>query len=420
MIVRTLILLAVLFIIDFYVFQGVKLLTRNAAPHTSRIIAIAFWSVSVFCFSVIITGLFIDWHTWPKAIRTYSFAFIFVTYFSKLFFVLFLLIDDIFRLFRLVTGWITSKPAVAATEGAIEATTGISRSSFLIKMGAVIAALPFTALLFGMIKGKYDYQVKNIKLAFNKLPAAFNGFKIVQISDIHTGSFMDKAPLEKAVKLINDLKPDVIFFTGDLVNDMSTELLPYKDILAGFKAPHGVFSILGNHDYGDYYQWPSKEDKVANLDKLIASHKEMGWDILLDEHRKITKDGESISVIGVQNWSARMNFRRYGDLNKALENIAYSPVNILLSHDPSHWKAEVAGKVPEIDLTLAGHTHGFQFGVEIPGFRWSPVQYVYHEWAGLYSENQQHLYVNRGLGFLGYPGRVGILPEITLFEFNRS
>lgn len=420
MIVRTLILLAVLFIIDFYVFQGVKLLTRNAAPHTSRIIAIAFWSVSVFCFSVIITGLFIDWHTWPKAIRTYSFAFIFVTYFSKLFFVLFLLIDDIFRLFRLVTGWITSKPAVAATESAIEATTGISRSSFLIKMGAVIAALPFTALLFGMIKGKYDYQVKNIKLAFNKLPAAFNGFKIVQISDIHTGSFMDKAPLEKAVKLINDLKPDVIFFTGDLVNDMSTELLPYKDILAGLKAPHGVFSILGNHDYGDYYQWPSKEDKVANLDKLIASHKEMGWDILLDEHRKITKDGESISVIGVQNWSARMNFRRYGDLNKAIENIAYSPVNILLSHDPSHWKAEVVGKVPEIDLTLAGHTHGFQFGVEIPGFRWSPVQYVYHQWAGLYSENQQHLYVNRGLGFLGYPGRVGILPEITLFEFNRS
>jgi uncharacterized protein len=420
MIVRTLILLAVLFIIDFYVFQGVKLLTRNAAPHTSRIISIAFWSVSVFCFSVIITGLFIDWHTWPKAIRTYSFAFIFVTYFSKLFFVLFLLIDDIFRLFRLVTGWITSKPAVAAAEGAIEATSGISRSSFLIKMGAVIAALPFTALLFGMIKGKYDYQVKNIKLAFNKLPAAFNGFKIVQISDIHTGSFMDKAPLEKAVKLINDLKPDVIFFTGDLVNDMSTELLPYKDILAGLKAPHGVFSILGNHDYGDYYQWPSKEDKVANLDKLIASHKEMGWDILLDEHRKITKDGESISVIGVQNWSERMNFRRYGDLNKALENIAYSPVNILLSHDPSHWKAEVVGKVPEIDLTLAGHTHGFQFGVEIPGFRWSPVQYVYHEWAGLYSENQQHLYVNRGLGFLGYPGRVGILPEITLFEFNRS
>ncbi|MBK9048250.1 MAG: hypothetical protein IPL74_16750 [Bacteroidetes bacterium] len=163
-----------------------------------------------------------------------------------------------------------------------------------------------------------------------------------------------------------------------------------------------------------------KKKKIANLENLIASHKELGWDLLLDEHRKIIKDGESISVIGVQNWSARMNFRRYGDLNKALENITYSPVNILLSHDPSHWKAEVAGKIPAIDLTLAGHTHGFQFGIEIPGFRWSPVQYVYHEWAGLYSENQQHLYVNRGLGFLGYPGRVGILPEITLFEFNQS
>jgi len=420
MIVRTLILLVVLFIIDFYVFQGVKLLTRNATPQTSRIIAIAFWSITVFCFSVIITGFFIDWHTWPKSIRTYSFAFIFVTYFSKLFFVLFLLIDDIFRLFRLVTGWITSKPAIAATEEAMQSRTGITRSSFLIKMGTVIAALPFTALLYGMIKGKYDYQVRNIKLAFNTLPGAFKGFRVVQISDIHTGSFMDKAPLEKAVKLINDLKPDVIFFTGDLVNDMSTELVPYKEILAGLKAPHGVFSILGNHDYGDYYQWPSKEEKIANLENLIASHKELGWDLLLDEHRKIIKDGESISVIGVQNWSARMNFRRYGDLNKALENITYSPVNILLSHDPSHWKAEVAGKIPAIDLTLAGHTHGFQFGIEIPGFRWSPVQYVYHEWAGLYSENQQHLYVNRGLGFLGYPGRVGILPEITLFEFNQS
>lgn len=420
MILRTLLILVVLLIIDLYVFQGIRFLVRNLTPSTARLIAYLYWAVTGICFIIIAAGIFVDWHDWPKPLRTYSFAFIFVTYFSKLFLILFLMIDDIFRFFRWVAGFFgvgKGEMPMMTDESPVK---GISRSDFLVRMGFFVAAIPFAALIMGMIRGKYEYQVRKVRLNFARLPESFKGFRIVQISDIHTGSFMDKAPLEKAVKMVNDLEPDVIFFTGDLVNDLHREVVPYMQILAGLKADHGVFSILGNHDYGDYYQWKSREDKSENLLRLINAHKEMGWDILLDEHRHIEKNGERISVIGVQNWSARMNFARYGNLQKALEGLDFSPVNILLSHDPSHWKAEVMGKVKEIDLTLSGHTHGFQFGVEISGFKWSPVQYIYKEWSDLYSEKNQHLYVNRGLGFLGYPGRVGILPEITVFELGKS
>ncbi len=419
MIIRTLSILIVLFIIDLYVFQGIRFLVRNYSPIHSRIVYISFWAITAICFTILIAGMIVDWHDWPKALRTYSFAFIFVTYFSKLFLVLFLVIDDVFRFFRWIAGMITSPGENITGDAADGNRNSISRSGFIVRLGVVIAAIPFTALILGMIKGKYAYQVRKVALNLAKLPESFKGFKIIQISDIHTGSFMDKAPLERVVKIINDLKPDVVFFTGDLVNDLHREVIPFMDVLSQIKAPHGVFSILGNHDYGDYYQWKSGTEKSENLRKLVNAHREMGWDILLDEHRHIERNGERISVIGVQNWSARMNFARYGNLNKALQDINFSPVNILLSHDPSHWKAEVLGKIKQIDLTLSGHTHGFQFGIEIPGFKWSPVQYIYKEWSDLYSENNQHLYVNRGLGFLGYPGRVGILPEITLFELQK-
>jgi len=416
---RTLLLLAFLFAIDMYVFNGVKFLIRNFNPSTIKIISISYWAVTAICFVIIISGQIFDWHHWPKAIRTYSFAFIFVTYFSKVFFVFFLLIDDVFRIFRSIFAYFSSVTVPSKSPTLSTTGNGITRTDFLVRLGAIVAVVPFFALIFGMIKGKYDYQIRKVKLNLAALPDAFKGFRIVQISDMHTGSFMDKAPLEKAVRMINDVKPDVIFFTGDLVNDQHHEVLPFTEILSQLKAEYGVFSILGNHDYGDYYQWESKEAKIENLHKLIQTHRDIGWDIMLDEHRHIEKNGERISVIGVQNWGARMSFARYGDLQKALKDIKFSPVNILLSHDPSHWHAEVAGKVSEIDLTLSGHTHGFQFGVEIPGFKWSPVQYVYKEWADLYSSGKQFLYVNRGLGFIGYPGRVGILPEITVFELNQ-
>ncbi|MFM9008293.1 MAG: metallophosphoesterase, partial [Bacteroidota bacterium] len=226
-------------------------------------------------------------------------------------------------------------------------------------------------------------------------------------------------PVKRAVDRINSLNPDIIVFTGDLVNNTSDELIPFQHILKQLKARHGVYSTLGNHDYGDYVRWADEAEKSANLNRLISMQREMGWDLLLDEHRMIEQNGEFISLIGVQNYSMHLRFPKYGSLRKATENIRYADFNVLLSHDPSHWKGEVLNDFPHIHLTLSGHTHGFQFGVELPGFKWSPVQYVYREWAGLYTDGHQHLYVNRGLGFLGYPGRVGILPEITLFELER-
>ena len=420
MIIRTLVILTILFVIDLYVFQGIKYLVRNLQPSVIRLIYFSFWGVTVFCFAVLLAGLIVDWHDWPKPIRTYSFAFVFVTYFSKIFLVFFMVIDDVYRLFQWIYRNVSEWLSASRDNPASVIRHGISRSDFIIRLGMFIAALPFFALILGMIRGKYEYQVRKVKLSFANLPESFKGFRILQISDIHTGSFMDKAPLEKAVRMINELQPDVIFFTGDLVNDLHREVLPYMDTLSGMKSKHGIFSILGNHDYGDYYQWKSQEEKRVNLENLISAHHDLGWNLLLDEHRHITINGERISVIGVQNWSARMNFARYGNLQKAIDGIEFSPVNILLSHDPSHWRAEVMGKIKEIDLTLSGHTHGFQFGVDIPGFKWSPVQYIYKEWSDLYSQDKQYLYVNRGLGFLGYPGRVGILPEITVFELNKT
>jgi hypothetical protein len=270
-----------------------------------------------------------------------------------------------------------------------------------------------------MIFNAYNYKIRRVRLNLSDLPASFDGFKIIQVSDIHTGSFLSTDPLEHAVKLINEQKPDVVFFTGDLVNYFHTEALDYVDILKKIEAKHGVLSIFGNHDYGDYFKWKNQEEKEKNIQELKNIHSQAGWKLLWDEHHDIEQSGEKITVIGVQNISAH-GFSSYGSLEKATKDISYSPVNILLSHDPSHWRKEVLGNYPNINLTLSGHTHGMQFGVEVPGFRWSPVQYVYKEWADMYQEKNQYLYVNRGLGFIGYPGRVGILPEIALIELKKK
>jgi hypothetical protein len=270
-----------------------------------------------------------------------------------------------------------------------------------------------------MLFNTYNYKIKKMKLILPYLPGSFDGFRIVQISDIHTGSFLSTGPLARAVSMINELKPDVVFFTGDLVNYNHTEALNYIDTLKGIEAKHGVFSIFGNHDYGDYYKWNNPEEKEKDIQELKNIHSRLGWKLLWDEHRDIEQDGEKITVVGVQNCSSH-GFSNYGSLEKATKNISYSPVNILLSHDPSHWRKEVIDKYPQINLTLSGHTHGMQFGVEIPGFKWSPIQYIYKEWAGMYQEKNQYLYVNRGLGFIGYPGRVGIMPEISVIELLKK
>ena len=285
----------------------------------------------------------------------------------------------------------------------------------------ILGALPVLSLTYGMARNQYRYQVLKTKVPIKDLHPDLQGLKIVQISDIHSGSFLLREPVERSIEMINAEKPDIVFFTGDLVNSLAKEMEPFVEMFKKIEAPLGVYSILGNHDYGDYHQWPSKEEKQQNFEDLKHMHKRLGWDLLLNEHRKVEVGSTHFNVIGVENYSASPRFPKYGDLTKATEGMQKDTFNVLLSHDPSHWEAQVAPAYPEIDLTLSGHTHGFQFGVEIPGFmKWSPIQYVYPQWAGLYEKATQYLYVNRGLGYLGYPGRVGILPEITLLTLEQS
>ena len=296
--------------------------------------------------------------------------------------------------------------------------TTITRSEFLSKAALVAGAIPASVMSFGMISGAYDYRVRKKQILLPNLPASFDGIRIAQLSDIHSGSFYNKTAVNGGIDMLLSEKPDIIFFTGDLVNNQSKEVKEYQDIFSRVKAPLGTFSILGNHDYGDYVSWSSQAAKHENLNQLVQTHKRMGWDILLNEHRYIEVDGDKIGIIGVENWGAG-RFAKYGNLEKAANGVE-APVKILLSHDPSHWDAQIRPNQPDIDLTLSGHTHGFQFGVEIGNFRWSPSQWIYKQWADLYQEGNQYLYVNRGFGFLGYPGRVGILPEITILELKKA
>ncbi|GAA4442395.1 metallophosphoesterase [Pontibacter saemangeumensis] len=397
-----------LFLVDLYVFQAIKTVTQSLDPTAQRVLFFLYWAIFA-----ITAGTFVlaaaTRGTPPNAYKTYLASTLFIFFASKLVVVLFLLVDDSVRIARIAFHYASSETAFDP-----------SRSKFLSQMGLLVAAVPFTAFIYGMVKGAYDYQVKRITLKFPNLPQAFDGYKILQISDLHTGSFNSTEPLQEAVKLINRQEADLVFFTGDLVNNMAVEVQQHIGTLKEIKARAGVFSVLGNHDYGDYVSWPSPEAKRENLRTLIESHGRMGWQILMNEHRIIEKDGEKIAVLGVENWGNRAGFPKYGRLEQAYAGTEDSPFKVLLSHDPSHWDGEINPKYNDIDLTLSGHTHGMQFGVNIPGWKWSPVQYVYKQWAGLYKNGRQHLYVNTGLGFLGYPGRVGFLPEITVFELKKA
>jgi predicted MPP superfamily phosphohydrolase len=408
----------ILLAIDIYVFQGVKVLLFHRAVSTQRIWVWIYWGITALALGTIIAGQFFDWHSWPKPVRTYSFALIVIIYLSKIFVVAFLLIDDVVRLFRVIYGLIAT--AVSGNGKTYSEAFRVSRLGFLVKTGFVLGAIPFFSMIYGMIGGAYNFRVRKVAINFPDLPDSFNGFKIAQLSDIHTGSYMGTNHLSDAVDLVLKQNADVIFFTGDLVNDLHTEALEFREIFKRLKAPMGVYSILGNHDYGDYYNWPDAESKIENLKKLKAFHGEVGWKLMLNEHTYLQKGDDRIGLVGVENYSGHKNFSRYGNMKLATTGFQKQNVNILLSHDPSHWDAEIKKDYPYIDLTLSGHTHGFQFGVEIPGFKWSPVQYFYKQWADLYKENDQYLYVNRGIGFIGYPGRVGILPEITVFELRKG
>lgn len=401
----------VMLAVDFYVFQAVRLVTAGLPQKTRFLVHGFYWSFTLVAVVLFILIPIVGFESIPKFIRTYVFAIVVGLFIAKIVASIFFLLDDL----RRVLQWGGTKAVSLVNGNGQTSGEGISRSIFLSWLGVGIGSSLFGSLLYGF-GNKYKYKIEKRKVSFENLPPSFKGLKIVHISDIHSGSLEDISAVEKGVQKILDLKPDLIFFTGDLVNNVADEMEQLKGVFSRLKAPFGVFSILGNHDYGDYVQWPSKEAKLNNLNRLKSIHAEMGWRLLLNEHIGIEKNGETIGLIGVENWGAKANFSRYGDLKKAYEGSEQYPFKILLSHDPSHWDAEVCKHYNDIDLMLSGHTHGMQFGVEIPGFRWSPVQYVYKQWSGLYTNGQQRLYVNRGFGFLGYPGRVGMLPEITLIE----
>lgn len=349
----------------------------------------------------------------PRIWVYWYFSFLLILYIPKALICSFLFAEDISRVFR--WAWQSLFPPAVSPEGTA---VRITRSQFLSQSALLAATVPFGGLVYGMLHGKYQYTVRKVTVRFPNLPAAFDGTTITQISDIHAGTFDNKASVKKGIDLINAQGSDYICFTGDLVNNHVEEMDDYRDIFATLTASGGVFSVLGNHDYGEYAPYPTQELADTHRERMLAMHKALGWDLLLNEHRILEKNGEQIALVGIENWGT--SFSRYGRLNKAVEGTEAFPFKILLSHDPTHWDAQVRPDYPDIDLTLSGHTHGLQMGVEIPGFRWSPAQWRYRQWAGLYGENGQYIYVNRGFGFLGYSGRVGIWPEITVIRLERA
>lgn len=295
-----------------------------------------------------------------------------------------------------------------------------SRRKFISQIGLGLAAVPFASILYGMYKGKYNFKVLKYVLHFEDLPEAFDGYRLTQISDIHSGSFDNIEKVNYAVDLINQQESDVILFTGDMVNNKAIELEPYVPVFKKLSAKDGLYSVLGNHDYGDYVRWDSEDEKKQNLENLKALQEEIGFDLLLNENRFIERAGERLAIIGVENWG-KGGFKKAGDLKQAKQGVSSDDFKILLSHDPSHWDAEVVQDEYHYHLTLSGHTHGMQFGIEIPGvFKWSPVKWRYKHWAGIYEQLGQYINVNRGFGYLAFPGRVGIWPEISVIELKKG
>ncbi|MCD6069183.1 MAG: metallophosphoesterase [Bacteroidetes bacterium] len=413
-IVGPIIIFSLFILADLYFFQAVKTIVRDASPQRQTLVKYIYWITSAFTLCTFLAMMLFPALRMNKVFTTYFGAFAFILGIVKLLGALILLVEDITRAFRFLFELIRSKTNPEHGES-----VRISRLKFFSYVSLTFAAVPFLSFMYGIFKGAYKYTIHRTNLKSGKIPAAFNGLKIVQISDIHTGSFTDTAGLEKAFNIVMKEKPDIIFFTGDLVNNIYTETEGFLDTYRKLKAPMGVYSIFGNHDYGDYIQWDSKDAQLKAQAELRNVHKEAGWRLLWDELVELEKGGEKIALMGIQNWGAK-GFTKYGDLSKAYTGAEKYPFKILLSHDPSHWDHQVTTDYKDIDLTLSGHTHGMQFGIEIPGLKWSPVKYMYPNWAGLYQQGEQYLYVNRGLGFLGYPGRVGIWPEITVITLQST
>lgn len=393
----------VYFLLTFYANQALKTLK------VSKIIRGFFFSVSI----LIIVNVFLQWFLRDKAVWTvfqqYSMGALMTWFITLLVVSSTLFLEDIQRL---IVSLFRKKN--------IHTPKFPTRRKFVSFLALSLAFIPFVSVVYGVTQGKYNYKVWKYTLYYEDLPEAFDGYRITQISDIHSGSFDNKKKIQHGINLINQQGSDAIMITGDIVNNLATELLPWKDVLKQLKAKDGVFSVLGNHDYGDYSTWGSPEEKTKNLELLKQIQKEMGFDLILNGHRYIEKDGQKIAIIGVENWGYG-RFSKYGDLDKALEGVANEDFKILLSHDPTHWEYEVLPEGKNIQLTLSGHTHGMQVGIEIEGLvKWSPSEWNYKYWGGMYEEDGKNLNVNRGFGYHAFPGRVGIWPEITVIELRKK
>lgn len=418
-VVGILIFIAVLVLVDVYAFQGVRTIARGiSSPNTGKILKWSYWAVCIGIYVwIFILGLNFTRNTGPT--RSFmQFAGIFLLFLIPKLVVVFVLMgEDIFRLLRMAYAGIYNMVGDESSR----MTYSSGRRKFVSQLAFGVAAIPFAGIIHGLTLGKFKFTVRRETLYFPDLPDAFDGFTITQVSDIHSGSFdpvSDREELQGAVKMINAQKSDLILFTGDLVNNKAEEMDPWIDVFSTLQAPYGKFSVLGNHDYGHYVQWPSAMAKVENLQRLFDTHKKLGFNLLRNQNVNVEKDGSAISLLGVENWG--VGFGEYGDIEKTLAGVDPKAFKVLMSHDPSHWDKIIRNHDTHIHLTLSGHTHGMQFGIEIPGIKWSPVKFRYPFWAGLYESGKRYVYVNRGFGFLAFPARVGIWPEITVITLKKK
>ncbi|MBB5395526.1 metallophosphoesterase [Mucilaginibacter sp. AK015] len=407
-----LIISAITLLMDWYVFNGLRTFTADWQSRPLRqLVTWGFLVVSVGVTVVFLLGLgsmssargMTPFHEWMLSL--------FLTFFvTKLVFVIVLSLGDLGRFFYGIAHAVSTD---SKSGGAFFP----SRRKFITEIAILVAAIPFTSFFYAMFRGKYDYKVHRQTIYFDDLPDGFDGFTITQLSDIHSGSFDNVKAMQRGIDLAKAQKSDLFVFTGDLVNNAAWEIEQYIDRFGQIKAPYGQFSILGNHDYGDYIHWDSEQEKRANLAKLKQHHADLGYRLLLNQNVVIEKGGQKISLIGVENWGE--GFIQLGDLDKALAGVDKDAFKILLSHDPTHWEKIVKQHPTDVHLTLAGHTHGAQFGVEASWLRWSPVKYRYPDWAGLAKHNNRYLYINRGFGFLAFSGRLGIWPEVTVLTLKK-
>ncbi|GAA4438836.1 metallophosphoesterase [Ravibacter arvi] len=377
---------------DIYFFQAVSTVTGNPLIHA------AYWTVDVILLLGVIFSILMA-RTAASAQRFLAITMggMLLAFVPKLLAAPVLLAEDLFRLFR-------GFP---------------SRNIYISEVALLLSGLAFLIIVFGLTRGRHFYQVRKETISFPDLPEAFDGFTITQISDVHSGSFTDPEGVQKGLDLVNAQNSDVIFFTGDLVNNQASEMEKWVPAFSGLKAPMGKYSVLGNHDYGDYIQWENPDAKRENLARLKRIHAEIGFRLMLNEAVTLQKDGQQITLLGVENWG-KGGFHQYGDLKRAVAGVPDQAFKILMSHDPSHWEGVVLDHHQHVHLTLSGHTHGMQFGIELFGLKWSPIQYVYKQWAGLYNRDGKYLYVNRGFGFLGLKGRIGIWPEVAVITLKRA